>query len=146
MHTFTKLLAAALLSASTPSASGFSAFPGVRYPVGYDPDLRTRPDYYRHPPAEVGTRVPKKWTPPLGYDPVAWKLRNQDDNADLYSETEQAATADAGSDDEERDGPNARPDARPDRKHVAEGVWVGRAIIRARENVSFNYGPGTWLP
>jgi len=110
-----------------------SAFSGVRYPVGYNPDLRLRPNYYPNTPLKP-LEVRKKWTPPLGYDPESWRLRNTKDDEDLYTNFTDNTDTDSYEtyDDETYDDIKFKHG-----KYLVEGVWVGRAILRAHETISF---------
>ena len=114
-----------------------SPVPG-RYPVGYDPDNRTRPpsvfpaadilaDKPVHPPAWTRTRGEAKadrWTPPLGYDPRSRPpLRRSDTAIDVL--VPRGATVDQSV--------CPQPDCPLDpRKHICTGIWMGRSIIERR--------------
>ena len=107
-----------------------SAFSGMRYPVGYNPDLRLRPNYYPNTPLKP-VKVRKKWTPPLGYDPESWRLRNTKDDEDLYTNF-------TDNTDRERETYDDDDDINfKNGKYIVEGVWVGRAILKAHETISF---------
>ena len=110
---------------SIPCASSFS---GVRYPVGYNPDLRLRPNYYPNKPLQ-SLEVKKKWTPPLGYDPKCWKMLNRNKDEDLYTDIDDTDDTDSYETYENIKFKNG--------KYIVEGVWVGRAIIKAKETISF---------
>ena len=121
-----------------------SAFSGVRYPVGYNPDLRLRPNYYPNTPLK-SLEVRKKWTPPLGYDPESWRLRNTKDDEDLYTNFTDNTDTDSYEtyDDETYDGETYDGKTYDDikfkhGKYLVEGVWVGRAILRSHETISFD--------
>lgn len=115
-----------------------SAFSGVRYPVGYNPDLRLRPNYYPNAPLQSPQlkhlEVRKKWTPPLGYDPESWRLRNTKDDEDLYTNFTDNTDTDSY---ETYDGETYDDIKFKHGKYLVEGVWVGRAILRAHETISF---------
>ena len=113
-----------------------SAFSGVRYPVGYNPDLRLRPNYYPNTPLKP-LEVRKKWTPPLGYDPESWRLRNTKDDEDFYTNFTDF-TDDTDTDSYETYVEETYDDIKfKHGKYLVEGVWVGRAILKAHETISF---------
>ena len=138
-----------------------SAFSGVRYPVGYNPDLRLRPNYYPNTPLKP-FGVGKKWSPPIGYDPKSWNTKNTKDDEDLYMDyinytdytgnTDDTDNTDNTDDTDYTDDIDYTDNTYIDTdsyanyddikfkhgKYIVEGVWVGRAILKAHETISFD--------
>lgn len=103
-----------------------SAFALMRYPVGYNPDLRVRPNYY---PTQYSIDIDriKKWTPPEGYVPRRSEISRKIDSVLSIDEN-------PGSDDN-----YSYIDEQMDaRKFIVQGIWVGRSIITSHETVSFD--------
>ena len=103
--------------------------------MGYNPDLRLRPNYYPNTPLKTSLKpleVKKKWIPPIGYDPKSW---NRKDDEDLYTDCidntdrDSYETYETYDDDDDINFKNG--------KYIVEGVWVGRAILKAHETISF---------
>ena len=101
-----------------------SAFALMRYPVGYNPDLRVRPNYY---PTQNTPDIDRtqKWTPPEGYVPRRSKIN---ENIDSVLSTDKSSSENYSYIDDQMDS----------RKYIVQGIWVGRSIITSHETVSFD--------
>ena len=153
-HTFTVMLGLCCLARMADTVStalAFSAprFPhGLRYPVGYNPDNRTRPNYY---PAELllpdapampeflnrcseNTCAPMelkerpKWVPPEAYNP---KRRRSSGTAFQTPPLQRT--------DEDRPGNSALEHVdwendydTDDKIRLCTGIWMGRKILHKR--------------
>jgi len=114
--------------------------PSRRYPVGYNPDNRTRPNYRgdscesRYDPfAPEEACSPMKlkpkplrpaWVPPEGYNPAKRKLRMP------LSRTDLSEGDDVGSATETIDFENA--DYSDNKTRLCTGIWMGRRILEKK--------------
>ena len=115
--------------------------PSRRYPVGYNPDNRTRPNYggdscpSRNDQMEADHACspmklkPKPlrpaWVPPEGYNPAKRKLRMPLTRTDSSVEGE-----DVGSATETIDFENA--DYNDNKTRLCTGIWMGRTILQKK--------------
>ena len=103
-----------------------SAFAMMRYPVGYNPDLRVRPNYY---PTQQTKNIdpPEKWTPPQGYVPRRSEISKNSDSVVITDK-----------DPDSDENYSYIDDQMDTRKYIVQGIWVGRSIITSHETVSFD--------
>lgn len=102
----------------------------ARYPVGYDPDNRVRPNYmplcelgntaFKHMPLceqhACGLKQRPKWEPPVGYDPRKRKLALRSPTTELELETI-----------------HFENDYDSDTKlKLCTGIWMGNKILEKR--------------
>ena len=128
-------------SYAIPPTTPRTSTPG-RYPVGYDPDNRSRPPNLfpashiltpkpEHPPAWTRTRGEAKsarWAPPPGYDPRRRPpLRRTDTSVDLMMPL--VSDVDNTADSSVCPLPECPLDPR---KHICTGIWMGRTIVERR--------------
>lgn len=103
-----------------------------RYPVGYNPDLRTRPDYYSSRAIDENkinnyiTKIENNnqnetlelkqrpvWKPPVGYDPKSRNMQNLKSGTDNLEFTNPPVEI---SDD--------------GRRMLCTGIWMGNTILQ----------------
>jgi len=133
-HTYRKkILTLTLISIALKPVLSFSSWHiHNRYPVGYNPDLRTRPNYYPSGLSDVNEEsdcvekvknIPQNetlelkprpvWKPPVGYDPKSRRLQNVKpgtENLDFTNPPVQISN----------DG----------RKMLCTGIWMGNTILK----------------
>ena len=130
LSSITAILASNVRAFSLSMLSG----PSPRYPVGYNPDNRTRPNYKPLPdlstpeawagesacsPMSQGRQPKRKWEPPVGYDPKTRKMAFVELRAPKTDEVLETINFENSYD----------TDAR---LKLCTGIWMGNKILEKR--------------
>lgn len=105
--------------------------PSWRYPVGYHPDRRTRPQY-KSAPIEDDSFNPMlepkpRWEPPVGYDP---KNRDENQKKSRYVDLRSGSTPRTDQVLETIDFENF--DQVDNRLKLCTGIWLGNKILEKK--------------
>lgn len=126
LHLLITLFCASTLHLRPVAALWCFSSPTPRYPIGYDPDNRSRPQYH---PVELlypsnpsnpthSFHTPAKWHPPKGYDPLERRKRAKENSENAQSVEKLRQTLQG-----------LHPHASEEAISLYLGIWVGKAVI-----------------
>ena len=117
-HQLVTLISASTLYLRPAVALRCFSSPTPRYPIGYDPDNRSRPQYH---PVELlypSNPKPAKWHPPKGYDPLERRkqMKGNSENEQQVERLRQTLR-------------ELHPHASDEAISLYLGIWVGKAVL-----------------